>query len=80
MANFRDEALYRQANFLGPVVKVIYAFRYPSDEDLEVTLSSVLGGGRQITDAIAWPGPLRPSYHRPYCDSSTWNTGNFRRQ
>jgi hypothetical protein len=22
MANFRDEALYRQANFLGPVAKV----------------------------------------------------------
>ena len=27
MANFREAALYRQANFLGPVAKVIYSFR-----------------------------------------------------
>jgi hypothetical protein len=41
-ANFRAEALYRQANFLGPVAKVIYSFCHPMDEGLEVALSSVL--------------------------------------
>jgi len=38
MANFREEALYRQANFLGPVAKVTYSFRYPADEGLGVAL------------------------------------------
>ena len=42
MANFRDEALNRQANFLGPVAKVIYSFRYPTHEGLGIALSSVL--------------------------------------
>src|SRR4029077_17209211 len=42
MANFRDEALYRQANFLGPVAKIIYSFRHPTGEGLGVALSSVL--------------------------------------
>jgi len=42
MANFRDEALYLQDNFLRPIAKVIYSFRYPTDEGLGVALSSVL--------------------------------------